>query len=187
MALPGSAKKDPHACSTAGAVNAISSPPSTMATAMARIVTTTELPSRMASSTARLNGGRLGPGWLGSRGRLGGGRAAGVMLARSFRLRSVAIGGRLVLSGQLPCGRAAVVFWAVVRDAGAQQARGHQRRLRSRRRARGRAVPTAALAAAASASLAPAISMPSSSAGTSGGRNPVIRPSYMTAIRSDSA
>ena len=46
---------------------------------------------------------------------------------------------------------------------------------------------TAALAVAASASLVPAISMPSSSAGTSGGRNPVIRPSYMTAIRSDSA
>ena len=79
MALPGLAKKDPHACSTAGEVNAISSPPSTMATAMARIVTTTELPSRMASSTARLNGGRpRRAGLVGAGGgRLGGGRRRG--------------------------------------------------------------------------------------------------------------
>ena len=36
-------------------------------------------------------------------------------------------------------------------------------------------------------SLDPAISRPSSSTGTEGGRKPVIRPSYMTAIRSASA
>src|ERR1700722_1629716 len=55
MALPGSEKKDPHAFSTCGSVNAISRPPRTRATTMARIVTTTELPSRMASITVRPN------------------------------------------------------------------------------------------------------------------------------------
>ena len=42
-------------------------------------------------------------------------------------------------------------------------------------------------AAAGASSLPPAISLPSSSAGTVGGRKPVILPSYMTAIRSASA
>ena len=54
MALPGFEKKLPQALSTAGSVKAISRPPTTMATMMARTVTTTELPSRMASSTTRL-------------------------------------------------------------------------------------------------------------------------------------
>ncbi len=60
MAVPGSEKKLPQACSTAVLVNAISRPPITMAVKMARIVTTTELPSRMASSSARPNNGRPG-------------------------------------------------------------------------------------------------------------------------------
>jgi hypothetical protein len=51
----------PQACSTVVLVKAISRPPSTMAVKMARIVTTTELPSSTASSTTRLNGGRLSP------------------------------------------------------------------------------------------------------------------------------
>ena len=41
-------------------VKAISRPPITIAVTMARIVTTTELPSMMASRIARPNGGRCG-------------------------------------------------------------------------------------------------------------------------------
>ncbi len=47
--------------------------------------------------------------------------------------------------------------------------------------------PSVASGASPSPVVAPAISRPSSATGTVGGRNPVIFPSYMTAIRSASA
>src|SRR4029077_12806807 len=57
IAAPGFEKNVLHACSTTGSLNAISRPPSTTAAMMARIVTTTGVPSRIARMMAGLTEG----------------------------------------------------------------------------------------------------------------------------------
>ena len=78
-------------------------------------------------------------------------------------------------------------FVAVGRPRRTRGFRGTRRRLLAHELSPAPACSASGACAAAPGASDPAISRPSSSTGTEGGRKPVIRPSYMTAIRSASA
>ena len=183
IAFPGAEKKLPHAVSTVELVNAVSSPPMTVAVTSASTVIVTVF-SWMARR--RMSPNERWPSGCSSGSASGGGVAAGSVAGGGVVMTPPAmwcplrlVGLRGASEGSVGSGGSGVCVACGVCGAAVVVAPS------------GAAPPSISGSGPNSSawppSAPPAISRPSSAAGTSGSRKPVILPSYMTAIRSASA